>query len=545
VGLGGGGATGGLYNIQVTEDQAQSCEAFGPGLFGAEAGTPTTFTIQATDASGAPMTEGGIPFTATLENDDYLYNIQVLDNDDGTYSSSYAISAPGDYNLALKLNDEYHIFGSPFAVRVAPGPAHHLYSVAKGEGLVQAKSMETSYFSIEARDTLGNLRGSGGDAFEVSVAGPCVLKGLQDNNNGTYSCAFEVTATSDTISQVPHAVTLNVELNGHHVKGSPFQPNLEKPDNAWEVVPDVQLQQSAPAVADEVPQPLVSPTDARQQFQGSLASPLASPSNYSRTPFDTAPNLKPSFQGGTSFNDSLSKSAPIQSVNPSSPMSPSEVSVTKATIGMSKLAIAREKARARKHGTNKSDMDSLANTPALPQETVEDSAPSGMSAPGDLSGEEQTIWNSALSLMRDSQVLPLFESKSTQLMLVFDNYCTGSSSKGGRAVKTLALGASGGQHKGALQMAIDYDVVPSFLTKKEIRSCYNVVSRMGQGGDGAASAGLDFGGFIQLLGLLAIRGLSKQTFQNLYPTNVKKVGVLLDMWGFGDPIKLQMMAKGR
>ena len=231
----------------MTEDQAQSCEAFGPGLFGAEAGTPITFTIQATDATGAPMTEGGIPFTATLENEDYLYNIQVLDNDDGTYSSSYAISAPGDYNLALKLNDEYHIFGSPFAVRVAPGPAHHLYSVARGEGLVQAKSMETSYFSIEARDNLGNLRSSGGDAFEVSVAGPAVLKGLQDNNNGTYSCAFEVTATSDTISQVPKAVTLNVELNGHHVKGSPFQPILEKPDNAWEVVPTQHLPSQAQA----------------------------------------------------------------------------------------------------------------------------------------------------------------------------------------------------------------------------------------------------------------------------------------------------------
>jgi hypothetical protein len=225
-------------------------------------------------------------------------------------------------------------------------------------------------------------------------------------------------------------------------------------------------------------------------------------------------------------------------------MSPSEA--PSPTGGMSKLAIAREKARARKHGATKSsDMASLANTPALPQEIEEENVPAGMNAPTDLSTEEQAIWNAALSLMRDSQVLPMFESKSSQLMLVFDNYCTGSSSKGGRAVKTLALGASGGQHRGALQMAMDYDVVPSFLTKKEVRSCYNVVSRMSQGGDGDTSVGLGFGGFIQLLGLLAIRGLSKQTFQNLYPTHAKKVGVLLDMWGFGDPIKLQMMAKGR
>ena len=142
--LGSGGASGGLYNIAVTEDQALSCEAFGPGLFGAEAGLQTSFTVQATDASGQSMIEGGMPFTATLENDEYLYNINILDNNDGTYSAQYAVSAPGDYDLALKLNDEHHIFGSPFAVRVAPGGADPKKSLVRGEGLVIAKSMEVS-----------------------------------------------------------------------------------------------------------------------------------------------------------------------------------------------------------------------------------------------------------------------------------------------------------------------------------------------------------------------------------------------------------------
>ena len=96
--------------------------------------------------------------------------------------------------------------------------------------------METSYFVIEAMDCLGNPRGTGGDNFEVSVAGPAVLKGLQDNSNGSYSCAFEVTATADTIAQVPRAVTLNVQLNGNHLPGSPFSPSLESADGSWEVV---------------------------------------------------------------------------------------------------------------------------------------------------------------------------------------------------------------------------------------------------------------------------------------------------------------------
>lgn len=184
--LAAGGARGGLYNIEVTPDHAQSCEAFGPGLFGAESGVATTFTIQATDAQGQPATDGGLPFTATLENDTHLYNIQVMDNEDGTYSSTYAISAPGEYSLSLKLNDEYPILGSPFFAKVEPGPAAAHKCSCKGDGLVQAKSMETSYFSIEAKDAMGNRREAGGEEFEVAVSGPALLKGLQDNSDGTY-----------------------------------------------------------------------------------------------------------------------------------------------------------------------------------------------------------------------------------------------------------------------------------------------------------------------------------------------------------------------
>jgi len=99
-----------------------------------------------------------------------------------------------------------------------------------------------------------------------------------------------------------------------------------------------------------------------------------------------------------------------------------------------------------------------------------------------------------------------------------------------------------GTKKGAVHMAVDYDIVPSFLTKREVKSCFNVVSRM-QSAAGS-STGLDFSGFIQLLGLLAVVSLSKPSFQHLYPSNNAKVGVLLEMWGFSDPIKLQMVQRG-
>ncbi|GMH83186.1 hypothetical protein TL16_g09514 [Triparma laevis f. inornata] len=530
-----GGASGGLYNIDVTGDQAQSSEAFGPGLFGAEAGTSTTFTIQATDQSGQPMTSGGMPFTATLENDSHLYNVQVLDNNDGTYSSTYAISSPGDYSLALKLNDEHHIFGSPFAVRVSPANADNRQCVARGDGLIIAKSMETSYFVIEARDKLGNMRNVGNDPFE----------GLQDNSDGTYSCAFEVTATADTIAQVPDAVTINVQIGGKHLPGSPFKPRLEPPEGNWEVVDEGK---------SALPISPVSPKNGRS----ALTSPMSSPNN--KLPVQTGGQpLSPFGKSPTRPKDggllSTIIGASYNSNNPSSPMPPAEQSSPPVLAGhgsgaqnhstKGKLAAARAKA----HATQKrktllsskplSPMNSLKKSPPKANNnlTVETGAGGANAAPSDLNGEEKACWNSALGLMSDPQVLPLFESHSSHLMLVFDYYSGSSGSSNGRSVKTLSLGGSAGTHKGGLQLCLDYDIVPSFLTKKEVRSAYTVVNRMM---GGSTDLGLDFGGFIQLLGLLSVMALGKPNFQHMYPSNAKKVGVLLDVWGLADPIRLQM-----
>ena len=91
-------------------------------------------------------------------------------------------------------------------MKVEAGRSDPKKSAARGDGLVAAKSHETSYFTIESKDSMDNRRESGGDDFEVSVSGPALLKGLQDNGDGTYSCAFEVTATADTVAQVPNAV---------------------------------------------------------------------------------------------------------------------------------------------------------------------------------------------------------------------------------------------------------------------------------------------------------------------------------------------------
>jgi hypothetical protein len=658
--MGAGGAMGGLYNILVTEDHAQSCETFGPGLFGAEAGLTTSFTIQATTSNSEPMIEGGLPFTATLENDTLMYNVLMMDNNDGTYSANYAVSAPGDYDLSLKLNDEHHIFGSPFAVRVVPGPAFPSKCVAKGDGLHHAKSMETAYFTIAANDALGNERKGGGDPFEVSVSGPAVLKGLQDNANGTYACAFEVTATADTVAQVPNAVRINVQLNGNHLPGSPYTPKLEAPDGQWEVVNSPEERAPTPvSVPAETFSVLSSSLPSVHQFSPQLSMPM--PSNNNResstavSKFSASLGAAPSSRSaepsaglafkdnsyesrsaepsaGSSFKDNnyesekvwpqqqqrretpkftpqqvqqyqmpapqqlrqsrqqlgqqqQEDSTPFKSPSKTPPEAPpmnnnlrqtAESLITPGVKPMSKLAQASARAKAARAAaaagndwgavtpTNMTSNQQQApntntNTPeaskmrkALREQErqqsfeVEQLSPTrvelGNKAPQDMPPDESKIWDTALTLMRDPMVLPLFESHSAHLMLVFHYYSSGMGNHYGHAVKTLNLMGASGQHKGVMQMSVDYDVTPSFLLKKEIKSCFSVVMRMQEGGGGT---GLDFGGFIQLLGLLAVLALSKPSFQHLYPTHQAKVGVLLEMWGFADPIKLQHVTHDR
>jgi len=526
------------------------------------------------------MIEGGMPFTATLENDTYLYNINILDNNDGTYTAQYAVSAPGDFDLALKLNDEYHIFGSPFAVRVTSGSAEPRKSRVRGEGLQHAKSMETSYFLIEAKDTLGNNKTTGGDPFEVSLSGPAVLKGLQDNNDGTYNCAFEVTATADTVAQVPNAVRLNVTLNGVHLPGSPFVPSLEAPDGSWEVV---QQQQNGMPPPPESSVPSNPPTLG----SGGFAPPLGPPPNNGVQPafpdelfrqqqqqsmdqhqqmqFDQQQEqwMQASYTGSNmdnsgdneGFNSSVlqplaaplslppgagrSDSALFDSAIANTPISPSQSS------GMSKLAMAS--ARAKNARKARQQAAANGNQPNPEKVTNALNGTGGSSVEMSMSGAdipeaEQPIWEKALNLMRDPLILPLFEAHSSHLMLVFDSYSHGKSKAGAHPVKTLPLLGPTGTKKGAVQMSVDYDIVPSFLTKREVKGCYNVVTMMQQ--SSGPNGGLDFSGFIQLLGLLAVVSLSKPSFHHLYPSNNAKVGVLLEMWGFSDPIKLQMAQRG-
>ena len=205
---------------------AQNCQAFGPGLFGAEAGQLGKFFVQMHDLAGNQIDVGGMPFTARLEDDEVLYHIRVVDHGDGSYSAHYVIKRPGTYKLSVQLNDIHHVYGSPYEIQVMPSRTFPSQCTGEGSALQSVSLGEETSFLITSRDMYGNPKPRGGDPFEVGIMGPAQLTELTDNENGTYTCCLQGRAPQDLDDLATHSLLLMVTLHGKHIAGSPFQPML-------------------------------------------------------------------------------------------------------------------------------------------------------------------------------------------------------------------------------------------------------------------------------------------------------------------------------
>ena len=90
----------------------------------------------------------------------------------------------------------------------------------------------------------------------------------------------------------------------------------------------------------------------------------------------------------------------------------------------------------------------------------------------------------------------------------------------------------------------DFDVAPTFLTKRELKFIFSAAAlaageAAGADGHAGADARLAYPSFCEALGRSALVALSKPTFATLYPTPVDKLRCLIEMWGVGDAGKLQ------
>lgn len=222
-----------LQTYEIGEELAQNCQAFGPGLFGSEAGKSTQFVVTLYDLGGQRVSKGGMPVVATITNEDSIFYVALIDNDDGTYYANYVLAQTGKYQLSITLNEEHHIFGSPFDIEILPAKTIPKFCIAEGTMLTQMAYKSTQTFTILAMDGYGNRKTRGGDPFEVSILGPGQVLDLEDRNDGSYICTVSATqlttansnATSNYLG-AGHALMIMITLYGKPIKGSPFKPVL-------------------------------------------------------------------------------------------------------------------------------------------------------------------------------------------------------------------------------------------------------------------------------------------------------------------------------
>ena len=97
---------------------ASKCEAYGPGLEGAEVGVDAPFTVVLKNRAGKQLTDGGHEVEVQVEDSNGCkLPVQQKDNKDGTYSLSYKPNDIGRHEITIKHKDQ-HIGSSPFHVDV-------------------------------------------------------------------------------------------------------------------------------------------------------------------------------------------------------------------------------------------------------------------------------------------------------------------------------------------------------------------------------------------------------------------------------------------
>jgi len=221
------------FNVNVSPPIADpsKCRAFGPGVEGCDASSPTNFTIQACNRLGDPIQVGGSQFQTAIKgpfNEDIPS--KTKDNGDGTYTVVYNPS-PGEDIVSVTLHGK-PICNSPYKVLVSqdPNAASAGLSYAYGPGIEgPVDTFHPGVFTIQAVSPSGENLTKGGDMFSVDICNsqdedlppPSVV----DNGNGTYTVTYAAPMPGK------HKISIglhhpHVPLYWSHIKDSPMTVDI-------------------------------------------------------------------------------------------------------------------------------------------------------------------------------------------------------------------------------------------------------------------------------------------------------------------------------
>lgn len=509
---------------------AANSTAFGPGLYGSEAGLKSHFFVQLRDLHGNPITKGGMPLSITIRNDDCLYYLSVNDNTDGTYAAQYALSRPGSYSLHVRINDEHEIFGSPFSFEILPAKTSPEHTIAEGTLTVVSPS-NLNMFKIFAKDKFGNSKVKGGDLFEVGIMGPGQVKSLLDNEDGTYTCFFEAQHPSQVNYFAGASLAILVTLNGRHIQGSPFRPTiLDEPMNVQGSMNNKSQTPSRNKYDNQSPSDIVSkimsisPESKNDSPQVFNQDQLNRPDENSQSPLNNTANSAPLSrlerarqrallarqiaENGQSNETNVdideitdknkSRNINIKSVL-SSPQPPNlynseafgtpqgdinmklsklEVSmsnITGLTPNSSRLTSLASRAAAAKiailsNGGGNGIPKLLIDIPSIILNLKK-----GMIGPQPptLTSEEKMMWESAHNALMATEVVTLISNHLSPLKAAFDFFSEVISSRNGSSAQVLKL--SNGRGIGAIKMLESYDIIHPYMSVKDAKSAFMLV----------------------------------------------------------------------
>uniref|UniRef100_A0A6B2KZD0 Calponin-homology (CH) domain-containing protein n=1 Tax=Arcella intermedia TaxID=1963864 RepID=A0A6B2KZD0_9EUKA len=220
------------------EADPSKCVAFGPGVGYAKAGELTEFTVQTKDLKGDNLRKGGTTLMASLKGPGVDIPVAVVDNADGTYSCSYQTENASDLKLHIYAKTDAFgtgpIANSPYSVKVGPGMASAINTIATGEGLTQAVSGLESTFTVISYDKYGNKVSMGGSIIEGEITQQNLSYPLKvvDNEDGTYTVSYTPLKSG--------AFDLNVKIGDMSIKGAPFTVSVN-PGEVTEENTDIQF----------------------------------------------------------------------------------------------------------------------------------------------------------------------------------------------------------------------------------------------------------------------------------------------------------------
>ena len=247
---------------------AAKVRAEGPGLKSGLTNEPAEFSVDTSKAGDAGL--------AILVEGPSQAEMKVEDNGDGTCRVHYHPTAPGEYLVNIKF-DEEHIPGSPFAAFIEPATDASKV-VAKGPGLlpVGVKVGDPGDFEIDTTEAgRGNLR--------VTVDGPrrsAANVKVEDNKDGKFSARYDPKAVGQ--------YKVKVQFADEEIPGSPFDVAVCDPTKVRVTGPGLSgSEKEKPLMVREM---LEYKVLAQQAGPGELtAMSVASPGDH-QTPLDVQDN---------------------------------------------------------------------------------------------------------------------------------------------------------------------------------------------------------------------------------------------------------------